>query len=319
MGAYAPPRNPTMQRRWLPHSIAAVYFIIRMPLFPPTQAITAIATCSSNKQQQPQKAPPAKTPTHRGGNRRSDCHLDKFPKTVNVNAILANINLPQTRFETILTALGPATEGCKETEENPAPPGHYAPTDNGAGNSALPPNLISPLPSPNQEPTFNVAVRINKTPDSVPPPMNNSAPRSTPNAPRSILRSAPPADTTEQTATEATDFKRDNNPARKTILDKNCRLLITLGVDGNKKSFHVEDFASLYPVWPIVEVAISPTRNAKEERMNIFVKCITSLFGKILYVNNTAGIAPLEIIDNNKDNFIYDKSKLPSNFTRLGK
>ena len=75
----------------------------------------------------------------------------------------------------------------------------------------------------------------------------------------------------------------------------------------------------LYPVWPIVEVAISPTGNAKEERMNMLVKCITSLFGKILHINNTAGIAPLEITDNNKDNFIHDKSKLPSNFTKLGK
>jgi hypothetical protein len=75
----------------------------------------------------------------------------------------------------------------------------------------------------------------------------------------------------------------------------------------------------LYPEQPIVEVAISPTGNAKEERMNMFVKCITLLFGKILYVGDTAGIAPLEITDNNKDNFIHDKSKLPSNFTKLGK
>ncbi len=51
----------------------------------------------------------------------------------------------------------------------------------------------------------------------------------------------------------------------------------------------------------------------------MFVKCIMLLFGKILYVNDTAGIAPLEITNNNKDNFIHDKSKLPSNFTRLGK
>ncbi len=248
-----------------------------------------------------------------------DGHLDKSPKTVNVNAILDDINLLQTRFETILTALGPATKGRKETEENPVPPGHYAPTDNEADNSALPPNLISPLPSPNQGPTFNTTVRINETPDSVPPPMNNSALGSTPIAPYSIIRSAPPADTTKQTPTEATDFERDNNPAKKTILDRNCRLLITLGDDGNKKSFHVEDFAGLYPVWPIVEVAILPKGNAKEERMNMFVKCITLLFGKILYVDDTTGIAPLEITNNNKDNFIHDKLKLPSNFTRLGK
>jgi hypothetical protein len=169
MGTYAPPRNPTMQGRWLPHSIAAIFFIIRMPPFPPMQAIMAIATHSSNKQQQPQKAPPAKMPTHRGGNCKSDRHLDKSPRTVNVNPILANIKLPQTRFETILTALCPATKGCKEREENPVPPGHYAPTDNEADNLALPPNLISPLPSPNQGPTFNATVKINKIPDSAPP------------------------------------------------------------------------------------------------------------------------------------------------------
>ena len=51
----------------------------------------------------------------------------------------------------------------------------------------------------------------------------------------------------------------------------------------------------------------------------MFVKCITLFFGKILYVDDTAGIAPLEITNNIKDNFIHDKSKLPSNFTRLGK
>ncbi len=149
--------------------------------------------------------------------------------------------------------------------------------------------------------------------------MNNSAPGSTPNAPRFILRSTPPADTTKQTVTEATDFERDDDPARKMILDRNRRLLITLGDDGNKKSFHVEDFTGLYPVWPIVEVAILPTGNAKEKRVNMFMKCITLLFGAILYVDDTAGIAPLEITDNNEDNFIHDKLKPPSNFTRLGK
>ncbi len=46
---------------------------------------------------------------------------------------------------------------------------------------------------------------------------------------------------------------------------------------------------------PIVEVAILPTGKTKEERMNMFVKCITALFGEILYVDNTACIAPLEI------------------------
>jgi hypothetical protein len=53
----------------------------------------------------------------------------------------------------------------------------------------------------------------------------------------------------------------------------------------------VEDFIGLYPAWPIVEVAILPTGNAKEERMNMFVKCITALFGEILYIDDTDCIA----------------------------
>jgi len=57
----------------------------------------------------------------------------------------------------------------------------------------------------------------------------------------------------------------------------------------------------------------------KEERMNMFVKCITALFGEILYVDDTACIGPLDITDDNEDNYITDKSKLPSNFTKLGK
>jgi hypothetical protein len=82
------------------------------------QATMAIATCSSNKHHLSQKAQQAKMTTHRGGNCRSECHLDKSPKSVNINAVIADITLPQTRFETILMALGPAAVGGNETEKN---------------------------------------------------------------------------------------------------------------------------------------------------------------------------------------------------------
>jgi hypothetical protein len=124
---------------------------------------------------------------------------------------------------------------------------------------------------------------------------------------------------THQITPETEDFQMIKDPSRRTILDKQSKLLINLGEDGQKKAFHVEDFLGLYPAWPIVEVAILPTGNTKEERMNMFVKCITALFGEILYVDDTACIAPLEITDNNNDNYISEKAKLPSNFTKLGK
>jgi hypothetical protein len=103
------------------------------------------------------------------------------------------------------------------------------------------------------------------------------------------------------------------------ILDKQRKLLINLGEDGHNKAFHEEDFVGLYPAWPIAEVAILPTGNEKEERMNMFVKCISLLFGEILYVDDTAAIAPLKITDDNEENYITDRAKLPSNFTILGK
>jgi hypothetical protein len=241
--------------------------------------------------------------------------LSKSPTSVDVNTILADINLPQTQFENVLMVLGHAEERNGKTDNNPAPPDDSNPADKEADDNDPSFNQVSPPTSPNLDPTGDAMARINKTPDFN-PPMCNPATTTTP---RSILRGAPPAEATKQATTEATDFQMNDDPSRKTILDKQRKLLINLGKDGHNKAFHVEDFVGLYPAWPIVEVAILPTGNEKEERMKWFVKCITSLFGEILYVDDTATIAPLKINDNNEENYITDKAKLPSNFTILCK
>jgi hypothetical protein len=44
-------------------------------------------------------------------------------------------------------------------------------------------------------------------------------------------------------------------------------------------SYHVTDFAGLYPVWPIIEFLMAPTGNANDNRMNSFIKCVSALFG----------------------------------------
>jgi hypothetical protein len=84
-------------------------------------------------------------------------------------------------------------------------------------------------------------------------------------------------------------------------------------------SYHVTDFAGLYPVWPIIEFSISmvPTGVVKDERMNLFTKCITALLGEILYVDDTAKIATI-LITNNKSHYISSKADLLTNFTKLG-
>ncbi len=66
-----------------------------------------------------------------------------------------------------------------------------------------------------------------------------------------------------------------------------------------EKCYHVEDFAGLYPVWPIIEFSMAPTGTSKDERMNSFSKCIVGLLEEILHVDDMAMIAPLTITDNN--------------------
>ncbi len=84
-------------------------------------------------------------------------------------------------------------------------------------------------------------------------------------------------------------------------------------------SFYVKDFAGLFPVWPIIELAMSPTGQTKDERMTQFVKCITSLFGEIFIVDKRAAIAPIAISNDLQEDMITDKATIPTNFTKLGK
>ena len=78
-----------------------------------------------------------------------------------------------------------------------------------------------------------------------------------------------------------------------------------------------QDSLACTPIWPIIEFSMGPTGNAKDDRMNSFIKCVAALFGKILYINDTARIATILIIGEDSD-YIRTKAGLPSNFTKLG-
>jgi hypothetical protein len=268
-----------------------------------------ISTRSASRPQPVQKAMAAKTTTPKGGKSRAK-HHSKSPTLVDVNSILADINLPQTRFANVLTVLGNAAKRNNKTEGNPTPPEGTNPADEEEDKDNLSSSQDSPTTSPGQ-----VTVRINDTPASDPPTNNPITTRNT----RLILRGTPHTEKTRQITPETQDFQMSKDPSRRTILNKQSKLLIILGEDEQKKAFHVGDFVGLYSDWPIVKMAILPIGNAKEERMNMFVKCTTALFGEILYIDDTACISSLEITDNNDDNYIYEKAKLPSNFTKLGK
>ena len=64
---------------------------------------------------------------------------------------------------------------------------------------------------------------------------------------------------------------------------------------------------------------MSPTGGMKDERMASFVRCVTALFGEMLYVDETAMIAPIDITDKNEAHFIKSKADMPSNFTKLAR
>ncbi len=80
-----------------------------------------IPTRSASRPQPVQKATAAKTTTPKGGKSRAKRH-SKSPTLVDVNSILADINLPQTRFANVLTVLGNAAKRNDKTEGNPTLP-----------------------------------------------------------------------------------------------------------------------------------------------------------------------------------------------------
>ncbi len=137
--------------------------------------------------------------------------------------------------------------------------------------------------------------------------------------PSSILQHTPATPPAEKSTPSTIKVPQSNKPARKTIINGQHKLLIAIDKDGHEKMFHVEDFVGLCPAWPIIKLAISPSGNTKDDTMNHFVKCCASLFTKILYVDDSAAIAPIETIDDKEDSYITNKVNLPTNLTKLGK
>ena len=79
--------------------------------------------------------------------------------------------------------------------------------------------------------------------------------------------------------------------------DRANKLFREYSNDGHKEtSFHIANFAGLTPIWPIIEFSMAPSGATKDERMNLFVKCVTALLIEFLRVD-TAMIATLSITD----------------------
>ncbi len=88
---------------------------------------------------------------------------------------------------------------------------------------------------------------------------------------------------------------------------------------GHLIEFHIEDFASLFPVWPIVELTLAPSGASKDKRMTQYVCSISALFNKILLVDKKATIAPIKITNDKPEDMITDKANILTNFTKLSR
>jgi hypothetical protein len=109
-----------------------------------------------------------------------------------------------------------------------------------------------------------------------------------------------------------------NNGNDRVIHDKSNKLLKEM-TGGNLTEFHVKDFAGLFPVWPIVELALAPSGASKDERMTQYVCSILALFGKIFLVDKKAAIAPIKIMNDKPEDMITDIANIPTNFTKLSR
>jgi hypothetical protein len=133
-----------------------------------------------------------------------------------------------------------------------------------------------------------------------------------------LLSSAKNASSTKDPEDDSGDTPAKDRPQQ--ILDRDQKLYRVYSDDGLKETaYHVIDFAGFHPIWPIIEFSMTPTGASNDERMASFTRCVTALLGKMLYVDDTAMIAPIDINDNEDEHFIKTKTDIPSNFTKLGK
>jgi hypothetical protein len=135
---------------------------------------------------------------------------------------------------------------------------------------------------------------------------------------RSILQSTSMSVSQESNSSISKDDASQSRSHLKEVHNHTNMLFQALSDDGMKEtSYHISNFAGLYPVWPIIKFSMAPTGAKKDKRMNLFMKCVTALLGGNLYVNDMPKIAPI-LITNNKSTYISLKLDLPNNFTKLG-
>ena len=300
---------------WLTLSLVTISAI---SAYPSAQDFMAIQTKNSTDKARAAKAdgPAALRPRRTRSSSRS-------PRGENVNAHLATINLPGSRFKGGLTVLrkddspDPAT-GCDL--EVPALDKHDKNNENTPPDSPIGVEDGIPTPS-NTAPADTPTPHVDLITDSSPSPPASKTPSTSSDRVScgSILKNpspVPPA--IDKPRTPGTP-PRGLEQGQDFVIDRPNKLYIVYDETGQESRFHVEDFVGVFPSWPIIEMSIAPTGTTKDERMTNFVRCFAALLTEIKHVDDSAAIAPINIYDDDKKNLITDRSGLPDNFTKLGK
>jgi hypothetical protein len=260
--------------------------------------------------------------------------LAKSPRTGNINSLLAMINLPSNRFDNVLEALRPTTSPSTDNDLND--PCDLTPLTNKNMHEiqiALPMGVDKQeagchTPVNNASPLANEATNTQTTPPSRSMRIKETATLVVNTANLSggeaqghqsilLLTTNNNHSTTKPEAEEVSPRSEGRSSE---IHDHDQMLYRLFSKDRMKEAaYHVTDFAGFNPVLPIVEFSMAPNGATKDERMTSFIKCVTALLGEMLYVDDTAIIAPIDIMDDNNARFIKAKADLQTNFTKLGK
>jgi hypothetical protein len=247
-----------------------------------------------------------------------------LPNENDTNVHIATINLNRDRFNNVLSALSSVSPSKRVTPPE-SPTGPEAELDNAPPQHTL--DLEEP-PHERPQERSGSTVRIDATPMSVAPakPMQEGQEAATLSPAegaqlgcprRPILRNNKTAQQHGHTGTHphgAADGREDG-----VVHNKANKLLKVVEGGHVVYGYHVKDFSGLFPVWPIIELALTPTGQTMDEKMTQFVRCISSLFGKILLVDEKAAIAPIAISNDNPEDMISDKVNIPSSYTKLSR
>jgi hypothetical protein len=265
------------------------------------------------------------------------------PHTSSVNIHLADINRPKTRIDSVLQALQPNRYAALEDPNlNSDVPGYLSPSIE-KGILLASPDLLTGVDVQDGAPqatAHNVSPQESNTLETQPTPRSRSirisdtihtantiggVTQGTANSPETATRQLILMTSSRTAPTDKDPHKEDDedpptDERLREIYDRDRKLYHLFSEDGMKETaYHVTDFANFYPVWQIVEFSMAPTGATKDERMTLFIKCVTALLGKMLYLDDTAMIAPIDITDNKENHFLKSKADIPSNFTKLGK